>query len=263
MQKQPPSLIKRILKWTAIGFGAFIVVGILAVASDDSKPPESKENVVAGASQKARPLYNVTSYFGKTVEQLKKELGRPTEESKPTKSDIKSGITGDASFLRSGIELTVSYDPSSHLIKEFTIADTTYSSSDYSHLLAAAGVNEEDLTYTVRINKSLSDDSKTASVTVIPGQRLSAEQKADRQKTIEGGFSSWDGSHKQLEKYIKDNLNDPGSYEHIKTRYWDQDDHLVVSTEYTAKNAYGGRVRGFVKAKCALDGSVIDILEAQ
>lgn len=36
---------------------------------------------------------------------------------------------------------------------------------------------------------------------------------------IRNSFSSWDGSHTGLERFIKKKMNAPSSYEHIETRY--------------------------------------------
>ena len=79
---------------------------------------------------------------------------------------------------------------------------------------------------------------------------------------IEKGFSSlWDGSHRELTKVIKGSMNDPGSYEHVETVSWDMGDHLVVRTTFRGKNAFGGVVSNWVKAKTDLDGNVLEVIE--
>lgn len=88
--------------------------------------------------------------------------------------------------------------------------------------------------------------------------RIAAEA---RKKRIEQQFSAWDGSHNNLERLIKKAMNDPDSYEHDETVYWDMGDHLVVKTTYRGKNAFGGVVRNFVKAKISLDGEILQILD--
>ena len=89
-------------------------------------------------------------------------------------------------------------------------------------------------------------------------KQLAAES---RKKQIEDQFSAWDGSHRNLEKVIKKAMNDPDSYEHDETVYWDRGDHLVVKTTYRGKNAFGGVVRNFVKAKVSLSGQVLQVLD--
>lgn len=84
---------------------------------------------------------------------------------------------------------------------------------------------------------------------------------AARKENIEKQFSAWDGSHRSLERVIKEAMNDPDSYEHDKTVYWDRGDHLVVQTTYRGKNAFGGTVRNFVKAKVSLSGQILQILD--
>jgi len=86
-------------------------------------------------------------------------------------------------------------------------------------------------------------------------------QEEQRLQKIESQFSLWDGSHIGLTKIIKEAMNDPKSYDHIKTSYWDRKDHLIISTTFTGKNSFGGRVKNTVRAKVSLDGKNIEILE--
>ena len=88
------------------------------------------------------------------------------------------------------------------------------------------------------------------------------KKAAARKERIEKGFSSlWDGSHRELTKVIKGSMNDPGSYEHVETVSWDMGDHLVVRTTFRGKNAFGGVVSNWVKAKTDLDGNVLEVIE--
>ena len=88
--------------------------------------------------------------------------------------------------------------------------------------------------------------------------RVVAEVRKER---IERQFSAWDGSHRNLEKTIKKSMNDPDSYDHAETIYWDNGDHLIVKTTFRGKNAFGGVVKNFVKAKVSLDGNILQILD--
>jgi hypothetical protein len=84
-----------------------------------------------------------------------------------------------------------------------------------------------------------------------------------RQEQIKAGFSSWDGSHRQLEELIKKNMNDPDSYKHDATEYTDKGGYLIVSTRFRGKNAFGAMMLNTVKAKCGLDGNVIQIFSQE
>ena len=88
-------------------------------------------------------------------------------------------------------------------------------------------------------------------------QRLAAERK----KRIESQFSAWDGSHRNLERVVKKAMNDPESYKHVETVYWDMGSYLIVRTTFRGKNVFGGVVKNSVKAKVDLDGNVLEILE--
>lgn len=83
-----------------------------------------------------------------------------------------------------------------------------------------------------------------------------------RRKTIEKCFSGWDGSHMKLELIVKKSMNDPKSYEHDETKFFDMKDHLVVITSFRGRNGFGGMVRNFVKAKTDINTcEVVEIIE--
>ncbi len=83
-----------------------------------------------------------------------------------------------------------------------------------------------------------------------------------RKELLEKQFSSWDGSHIELTKIIKKSMNDPDSYEHEETVYWDMGDHLVIRTTFRGKNAFGGVVKNWVKAKADINtGQIIEVIE--
>ncbi|HUU39739.1 MAG TPA: hypothetical protein VMW42_02230 [Desulfatiglandales bacterium] len=83
-------------------------------------------------------------------------------------------------------------------------------------------------------------------------------EEAHREK-IEKHFDLWDGSHKGLTKVIKESMHNAGSYEHVKTRYIDKGDYLIVTTEFRGTNAFGGVVKNSMAAKVDLNGNVIEI----
>lgn len=83
----------------------------------------------------------------------------------------------------------------------------------------------------------------------------------ERQILIERQFSPWDGSNYSLERFIKNSMNDPDSFQHVNTVYWDKGTYLIVETTYRGKNAFGGLVKNFVKAKIDLRGNVTQILD--
>jgi hypothetical protein len=91
-------------------------------------------------------------------------------------------------------------------------------------------------------------------------EELQRKAKA-RTEMIEQQFSAWDGSHRNLERVIKAGMNDPDSYEHVETRYGDRGDHLIVSTTFRGRNAFNGMVVNTVRAKVAMNGDVLGVIE--
>ncbi|MCY3557002.1 MAG: hypothetical protein OXH56_16960 [Gemmatimonadetes bacterium] len=96
-------------------------------------------------------------------------------------------------------------------------------------------------------------------------QRQKAEREAAIQEKVDAQFSSWDGSHRVLVEAVKKTLNDPGSFEHLETktmRGTNWPDTFIVRMEYTAKNAFGGRLRKFVLVEVTGEsGRIVQVLD--
>ena len=88
-------------------------------------------------------------------------------------------------------------------------------------------------------------------------ERAAISSAIDRQ--IENQFSSWDGSHRKVERAIKENMNDPDSYKHVSTTYQRTNTGLVVLTTYRGKNAFGGVVTGTARAITDENGNVVSL----
>lgn len=97
-------------------------------------------------------------------------------------------------------------------------------------------------------------------------EKLVAKQQEEydkRAKEFEDNcFSSWDGSHVKLKQLIRENLNDPDSFEHVETKYRLQKDYAVVTMKFRGSNAFGAIVLNQVTAKISLkDCIVLEVLQ--
>lgn len=150
-----------------------------------------------------------------------------------------------------------------------TIPATEYAKNKklYQQLVTLYPTNETYKSKTLHYEAKLADKKEMERLAAELKRRIERRAKekeqlaAKRQKRIESQFSVWDGCHYNLERLIKKAMNDPDSYDHVETRYWDRTDHLVVKTTYRGKNAFGGVVTNWVKAKVDLDGNVTQIIE--
>ncbi|WP_141673678.1 MULTISPECIES: hypothetical protein [unclassified Gilliamella] len=92
-------------------------------------------------------------------------------------------------------------------------------------------------------------------------QKAKLQKELQRKKLIHSQFSSWDGSHRELEKYIKSKMNDPDSFKHVETKYIDNgSDNLIIVTSFRGKNAFGGVIVNTVTATVDLNGNIISII---
>ena len=74
-------------------------------------------------------------------------------------------------------------------------------------------------------------------------------------------FSVWDDSCTELVYYVKENMHNPKSFEHVKTQYSFSDNYAVVGMTYRGTNAYGGVVTETVRAKVSFDCKVLEIMK--
>ncbi|MGX1024972.1 hypothetical protein [Psychroflexus sp. MBR-150] len=84
-----------------------------------------------------------------------------------------------------------------------------------------------------------------------------------RKEKIASQFSIWDGSHRNLVKYIKQNLHDPNSFKHQETIYEDKGDYVLIEMSYRAKNKLGAMVLETVVAKADLKGNILSANQIQ
>lgn len=95
-----------------------------------------------------------------------------------------------------------------------------------------------------------------------PAKKEKPQEVDPRTLSIKRQFSSWDGSHYNLTKYIKQSMHDPSSYDHIETTWWDMQNHIVVITRFRGKNAFGAVVKNIIKAKVDMNGNIQEIIES-
>lgn len=93
----------------------------------------------------------------------------------------------------------------------------------------------------------------------LDNQKALSDEK--KKKFEENCFNSWDGSNRELVKYVKANMNDKKSFEHEETTYTMLDDYAVVIMKFRGKNAFGNMVLNSVKAKVSYDCQVLEIME--
>lgn len=96
-------------------------------------------------------------------------------------------------------------------------------------------------------------------VSTAPPMATPIDSATQRRELIESQFSVWDGSHPGVTRAIKASMNDPKSYDHVETVFWDRGEYLMIRTRFRGKNAFGGVILNTVNAKVDFQGNVLDI----
>lgn len=84
--------------------------------------------------------------------------------------------------------------------------------------------------------------------------RLAALEERYKQQ-----FSSWDGSHRNVESAVKSGMRNPKSYEHVETRYNVSANGLTVYTRYRGTNAFNAIVTNDAVVTVGPDGTVLSL----
>lgn len=97
------------------------------------------------------------------------------------------------------------------------------------------------------------------------GCAASDSEPTNAKELFEGCVAAWDGNHDGLEALIRARLNDPGSMETHGTYYNSSDSiadgEIRIRLDYSAANAFGGKVRTDAWASMGLDCEIIVVTD--
>jgi tetratricopeptide (TPR) repeat protein len=250
------SLKARAITVTALIFAAFIAIGVGAQNDAEAKKIEEAKQLAAAQAEERQKkaeefAANRESILNKATASL--SAGNFSEV---TSQLAKYATVQDADLqktlasARAGLELQKRKAQETTLIEEVAkTVDRAKRAEIYGKLATLFPDNKR---YAEQHNRY---------VKVVQEEKEKAAAAEARKKLIESQFSAWDGSHRTLERAIKKSMNDPDSYEHDETSYWDRGDHLVVETHFRGRNAFGGMVRNSVKVKVDLNGNILEVIE--
>lgn len=171
-------------------------------------------------------------------------------------------IAGYDTYVKASLDVT--FDGSNYIVSDVTrvLAQLKYLDSNDASKINVETMEPSDYNPFLTVTPELIENDRDEDV---PEEESSSKDSV-RTNWIESQFSLWDGAHKELEKLIIKNLNDEKSYKHIETGYIDVCDEtmrdyvngilqnagvsrkveigdLLITTEFSAKNAFGGTVK--------------------
>jgi hypothetical protein len=248
-----------------VGLGVFLLLGLLPTCLPDSSGPISDSARVDDAAAKAQRFEAAKQRFETTIEEKYAELQGfvEKEEYSAAVPIIRQFETfgridfRDVGAMANGIRTK---DALARLAKT-TDLDIENLAGIYSELEQLQPDNEDYAANALKYGGIL----KRRAAEQAAREKRQAEQlaqEAARQRLIESQFSAWDGSHNNLERLIKKTMNDPDSYEHVETRYGESSNNtILVKTTFRGKNAFGGTVTNWVRARYTLDGQLVEVID--
>lgn len=230
-----------------LSIGALIVGVIKPQLVIKWKQEATRKDVLKTYSIAILVSFIMVAIFAPPVEQKVKQIDTVTKEPVPT-------ISENQKFLDENIYKTNQVIISEYkgVIKKIAFAfaeENNISKSYHNTMYDCLADNIYSKSKDFNVSKMLEwcyDDYKQP----IKGKKYTYFN----QEILLEDFSPWDGAYRPLEKLIKDNMNDPSSYDHTKTMYrfvfyGAKRPHMLVTTEYRGKNAYGAIVKGYNSVK--------------
>ena len=244
-------------------FILFIAFGMFSSQSQDKKSQELAANQAQEQAEKAAQLRQKNiDHFNANRQEIISSIKEAI-----TAKDYRSVVSQSNKYLASGDEELKRFnaeakkelkaiqnaEKTKKLLSELKDIPTQEYEKNRSLYQQLASMHPDNETYKSKL------DFYTAKT---KEEKENARIAAERKKKIEHQFSAWNGAHRGLQRIIKKTMNDPDSYDHVETVYWDLGKHLIVKTTFRGKNAFGGVVTNWVKAKFDIDGNIIEIMES-
>ena len=81
--------------------------------------------------------------------------------------------------------------------------------------------------------------------------------QTERDQLIATQFTLW-GTHSGVIDYVKANMHNPDSFQHVDTYYIDNQTYITVTMTYRGTNAFGGIVTETITKRFTIEGALID-----
>lgn len=232
------------IKWTVAIAG--IVLMSIAVSKSNEKRDKDVDKIVERASQEIDKGNLDTAFI--LIEDAKKKYS--------------TAINNKAVDLEKDIEKSKSKDYAKEVLVKMT--DEEFSKLQNDELNKPFIKNQKTLNkdfYVLLKEISPQRNQFIEEFKVKEEIEKNEEIQRKRKELIDKQFSPYDGSHRGLTRLLKENMNDPDSYEHVQTRFRDEGDNILVITKYRGNNAFGGKVLNDITARVDINGNVIEILD--
>lgn len=169
------------------------------------------------------------------------------------------------------VSMDVNFDGKSYIISNVELIRAMLEYLDSDDPSKTSGIEtmepSKNTPFLIVSPKLVKDDRKASNEEALKaGIAKKKDDEENRKDWIGGQFSVWNGTHKELEKLIKKNLNDEKSYKHINTEYFDISNEdlkdyfnkvlkdsgykqrlklgdLMIVTEFSAKNVFSATIK--------------------
>jgi len=243
-------------------FILFALFGILAQISENKKINELKKSTSKEKIEKIKKLRNeriiyFQSHRLEIINKLKNNLLKKKYENVISLSKLY--------LISSDQELENIYNEAKKQFQEIEKKRITKETIQKLKKLPSAKYKQNKEYYKILVDMHPDNQqykSKLKYYTKLLNQKEKKEKLAlEKANKIKKQFNNWDGSHNKLELYIKNRMNDPDSYKHVRTTYSEKDNFLIVKTTFRGKNTFGGVVLNTIIATVDLNGNILKIIK--
>ncbi|MBN1588015.1 MAG: hypothetical protein JW888_00705 [Pirellulales bacterium] len=172
-----------------LALGGFLLVLSIVVASLDMSSPvaattpgrDSSSDTAAPDVATAKPVYDVPSLIGKTIDEIRSTLGKPLDsEIEPSELQLDTGVDQwENVFEKNGCQLLVTFDPRTRKVVDFFLEGNKQES-----VLRIGQLSADATDYRIEYVKAIRDPSAITGVKAIPTPKVVVREPAPKVPTV-------------------------------------------------------------------------------
>ncbi|WP_053375673.1 beta-galactosidase [Paenibacillus sp. FJAT-27812] len=151
--------------------------------------------------------------------------------------------------------ITGPVDPVAESVEKADVGNNTTEKESDADKISAKDAEKKKAAEAKAAKKKEAEEAKAAKDKEIADKKAAEEAEYNKpekvyERWIQSQFSAWDGSATALKKSVKENMNNPKSFEHVETTYSDKGDMkgIDVYMKFRGTNSFGAIVTNKVHA---------------
>jgi len=163
--------------WSAFAIGAAVFLCLVVACGGSHADQATSRSVPEARTVAATPVFDVPALIGMDIDQVRKRLGPPAEDSADIARGDEMGI-GVNDFGRGADTLLVMYDPHTRRVTEFFIDtnDPSGTTTTYRDLLPVIHATDTASAYAIVPVRLMQDPTRYTGIRIVPTNAHSSHE---------------------------------------------------------------------------------------